>query len=157
MIGGIKVINEKENTIILMYKGADLSNAKVTDAVNEISMNENSEITFSVLFVINYVNCRIQSEQCFQLFMNKVDRKTGKVVTRTIVDFRMPQLDGAERVSQVKTINMSGITLDVPGEGEYSLELFMCDSRDIPDGASDDYDIREVGKIVASYFFGVVS
>ena len=52
------MISERLNVAMSMYEGADLENKKALDLVDEIERDENGNISFSVITLLNYVNSR---------------------------------------------------------------------------------------------------
>lgn len=148
------MISERLNVVMAMYEGADLENRKALELVDEIKRNEDGNISFSVIALLNYVNCRMFSGRLFQLYVVGENSEGGKIA-RPLVDFRMDISGEIDRVSQVKHVDMVGFEIDIPSAGMWSLELYMCDELDLPEERGGYFDIRGIGKLVSSYFFVV--
>lgn len=148
------MISERLNVAMSMYEGADLENKKALDLVDEIERNGNGNISFSVITLLNYVNCRMFSGRLFQLYIVG-ENNEGEKIAKPLVDFRMDISGATDRVSQVKHVDMVGFEIDIPVVGMWSLELYMCDELDLPEERGDYFDIRGIGELVSSYFFVV--
>lgn len=148
------MICERLNVTMLMYNKEHLLDAKATDLVDIISMDTEKLIRFSLMIVINFVNMRLPSGKRFQLYIVGSDESKQKK-WKKILDFNLDAINTKQRISQVKHIDIDDLVIDVLQPGEWSLELFMCDLYDIPEG-EEDVDIRGIGEFVSSYFFEVL-